>query len=258
METRTRAHINKIIKKPYTIKHKIKKMKKLLFSIVFFSAFSTNAQVGIGTPTPSANAVLDLTSTSKGLLLPRVDDTTNVPNPTAGLMVYNKNTNTAAVHNGVQWSSLVTNLTQSAAASGDSLTYTINPGPGGGGFTAGTFPLSSIQLGLGNPGTAPATWSEITISKKNDINSISFLKSANTVATIGIFEIKFFSSGATTPYYSVKMVSWKCTGYSMAQGTGYNMFSESLSFKAEVFGFKDWVNNKSYAWSFVTNTETTY
>jgi hypothetical protein len=234
-------------------------MKKLLFSIVFFSAFSTNAQVGIGTPTPSANAVLDLTSTSKGLLLPRVDDTTNVPNPSAGLMIFNKNTNTAAVHNGVKWGTFITNLTQSAAASGDSLTYTINSGPGGGGFTNGTFPLSSVQLGLGNSGIAPpASWSEVVFSKKTDINSVSFLKSANTIATLGIFEIKFYAQGASTPYYSIKLLSFKCTGYSMAQGTGIDMFSESISLKPQVIGVKDWVNNKSYAWDLVSNVETTY
>jgi hypothetical protein len=234
-------------------------MKKVLVFTFLLIASHTNAQVGIGTTTPNTNAVLDLTSTSKGLLLPRVNDTTNVLNPSEGLMVFNKNTNTAAIHNGVQWGTFITNLTQNAVASGDSLTYTLNPGPGGGGFTSGTFPLSSVQFGLGNNGIAlPASWSEVVFSKKNDINSISFLKSANTVATIGIFEIKFYAQGASTPYYSIKLLSWKCTGYSLAQATGYNMFLESISLKPEVIGVKDWVNNKSYAWNLVTNTETTY
>jgi hypothetical protein len=234
-------------------------MKKVLVFTFLLIASHTDAQVGIGTTNPNTNAVLDLTSTSKGLLLPRVNDTTNVLNPSEGLMVFNKKTNTAAVHNGVQWGTFITNLTQNAVASGDSLTYTLNPGPGGGGFTSGTFPLSSVQLAVGNNGIAPpATWSEVVFSKKNDINSISFLKSANTLATIGIFEIKFYAQGASTPYYSIKLLSWKCTGYSLAQGTGYNMFLESISLKPEVIGVKDWVNNKSYAWNLVTNTETTY
>ncbi len=116
-------------------------MKKLLFSIVFFSVLGTNAQVGIGTTTPNANAVLELTSASKGLLLPRVNDTTNVPNPTAGLMVYNKNTNTAAVHNGVQWGSFITNLAASAVAAGDSITYSVS-GPGTSDFAIGEFPIA--------------------------------------------------------------------------------------------------------------------
>ena len=234
-------------------------MNKALIFIFLLITSRTNAQVGIGTLNPNTNAVLDLTSSSKGLLLPRVDDTTNVPNPSAGLIVFNKNTNTAAVHNGLRWGTFLTNLTQNAVASGDSLTYTLDPGPGGGGFTVGTFPLSSIQLGIGNNGIAPpATWSEIVFEKKNDINSISFLKSANTLATLGIFEIKFFAQGASTPYYSIKLLSWKCTGYSLAQGGGGNMFFESISLKPGVIGVKDWVNNKSYAWNLVTNTETTY
>jgi hypothetical protein len=241
--------------------HKNMAMNKILLFALLLAASYAKAQVGIGTNSPSANAVLDLTSTSKGFLLPRVDDTSNVPNPSAGLMVFNRNTNTAAVHNGVQWGSFITNLTQNAVASGDSLTYTIDPGPGGGGsgFTPGTFPLSSVQMGVGNNGIAPpASWSEITISKKSDINSVPFLKSANKLQTLGIFEIKFYAQGAGTPYYSIKLVFWKCTGYSIAQASGYNISSESISFKPEVIGIKDWVNNKSYAWNQVTNTETTY
>lgn len=52
------------------------------------------SQVGIGTSSPNSSAILDLTSTSKGLLIPRVqltgrDDTGTIPTPATGLMVYN-------------------------------------------------------------------------------------------------------------------------------------------------------------------------
>ncbi len=52
------------------------------------------AQVGIGTTTPHASAVLELKSSSKGLLVPRVSllsttDGVTVPSPAAGLLVYN-------------------------------------------------------------------------------------------------------------------------------------------------------------------------
>jgi len=52
------------------------------------------AQVGIGTSTPDASAILDLSSTTKGLLMPRMDATQqlNLVNPAIGLTVFNTTT----------------------------------------------------------------------------------------------------------------------------------------------------------------------
>ncbi|GAB4024040.1 exosporium glycoprotein BclB-related protein [Spirosoma koreense] len=46
------------------------------------------AQIGIGTTAPDPSAQLDVRSTSKGVLLPRVASTANVPTPAEGLLVY--------------------------------------------------------------------------------------------------------------------------------------------------------------------------
>jgi hypothetical protein len=65
------------------------------------SVVVTNAgSVGVGTGTPSASAVLDINSTNKGVLLPRValtsaTDTVTIAGPATGLFVYN--TGTAAL-----------------------------------------------------------------------------------------------------------------------------------------------------------------
>jgi hypothetical protein len=50
----------------------------------------TNAQVGIGTTTPDASSALDLTSITKGFLIPRMTDQQriDIDNPAEGLMVY--------------------------------------------------------------------------------------------------------------------------------------------------------------------------
>lgn len=63
-----------------------------LFTILFsLSAFS---QVGVGTTTPNASALLDMSSASKGFLLPRlnltgINDNATVKNPANGLLVFN-------------------------------------------------------------------------------------------------------------------------------------------------------------------------
>ena len=81
-------------------------MKKLLLSVAIMAAsFTTFAQVGIGTNTPHASAVLDLTSSDKGLLLPRVtslDDITETPEN--GLMIYDTTDNCVKVFQNGAWS----------------------------------------------------------------------------------------------------------------------------------------------------------
>ena len=228
-------------------------MKKLLFSIVFFSAFSINAQVGIGTTTPNANAVLDLTSTSKGLLLPRVNDTTNVPNPTAGLMVFNKNTNTAALHNGVQWGSFITNLTANAVAAGDSITYSVS-GSGTSDFTAGEFPVVSMENSILY---ASPTSFTVGFSKLSDVNSIAFIKKTSNGSVSGLMEIKFYKHGTAALTFSVKLTLWTCIVLQFGS-SGSNERTESMNFTPQIIGFKDWTNNKSFAWNINTNTETPY
>ena len=54
----------------------------------------TNAQVGIGTNAPDTSAVLDLSSTTKGLLMPRMTtlQEADMANPAIGLMIFNTTT----------------------------------------------------------------------------------------------------------------------------------------------------------------------
>ena len=66
--------------------------KVLHVSILFFLILTTNvfAQVGIGTVTPNASSVLDITSTTQGMLTPRMTTAqrTSIALPADGLMVY--------------------------------------------------------------------------------------------------------------------------------------------------------------------------
>ena len=69
---------------------------KFLSIIVLFTApfYSVKAQVGIGTTTPSSSAQLDVTSSTKGVLLSRVALTSltsasPLTSPTTSMLVYN-------------------------------------------------------------------------------------------------------------------------------------------------------------------------
>ncbi|MBK8888612.1 MAG: hypothetical protein IPN46_19660 [Saprospiraceae bacterium] len=65
-------------------------MTKYFSTFIFIVSLSLSltAQVGINTASPNASAALDVTSTNKGLLIPRVASTGDIASPTAGMMVY--------------------------------------------------------------------------------------------------------------------------------------------------------------------------
>jgi hypothetical protein len=62
----------------------------LALSLVLASSLASHAQVGIGTATPEASSVLDLTSTTQGLLVPRMTEAQRlaITTPANGLIVY--------------------------------------------------------------------------------------------------------------------------------------------------------------------------
>ncbi len=85
----------------------IKKVKLILVAIVIMIASNLlTAQVAINTDgsNPDASAMLDVKSTDKGLLLPRVVNVSAVINPAAGLMVFDKETNCMRYYDGTVWS----------------------------------------------------------------------------------------------------------------------------------------------------------
>ena len=72
-------------------------MNKIFTIILFLIAANLFSQVGIGTTTPDASSMLEISSTNKGLLIPRLSlaattNTSPVASPQAGLLIYNTTT----------------------------------------------------------------------------------------------------------------------------------------------------------------------
>ena len=63
------------------------------------------AQQAIGTSSPHSSSILDVSSTSKGVLVPRLTQSqmTNLSNPVAGLQIYNTTNKCMYTYSGTAW-----------------------------------------------------------------------------------------------------------------------------------------------------------
>ena len=83
--------IKQLLKDQTHYKKRNKPMKQIFtFLAAVLLTATTYAQVGIGTTTPDASSALDITSTTKGLLIPRMTETQRdaISSPATGLMIY--------------------------------------------------------------------------------------------------------------------------------------------------------------------------
>ncbi|MEP6676394.1 MAG: hypothetical protein ABJA78_14620 [Ferruginibacter sp.] len=87
-------------------------MKKLYILFLSFQILliTVSAQVGINTTNTPAHpsAMLDISSSDKGLLIPRTSaaSRTAIANPAKGLMIYDTNSNSLWIHNGAAWAAI--------------------------------------------------------------------------------------------------------------------------------------------------------
>ncbi|MCG2793164.1 MAG: hypothetical protein L6262_06440 [Weeksellaceae bacterium] len=79
-------------------------MKKLIIIFAIFASVLSFSQVGIGTPSPQASSILDLTATDKALLLPRIANTGAVSTPTNGMVIYDISFNCIKSYENGVWS----------------------------------------------------------------------------------------------------------------------------------------------------------
>ncbi len=83
-------------------------MKKLtLLTLIFLANLALNAQVAVNTTSadPDGSAMLDVQSTTTGILIPRTDTTlvNNAGTPATGLIIYQSTANKFYYYNGAKW-----------------------------------------------------------------------------------------------------------------------------------------------------------
>ena len=106
-------------------------MRKIISSLVLFLVvFSSKGQnVGINTNTPHASAALDITDSTKGILIPRMTmfQRNSIQNPAEGLMVYQTNSTKGYwYYDGTEWKNVTTtnNSNNNTGSNNQTLIYT--------------------------------------------------------------------------------------------------------------------------------------
>jgi hypothetical protein len=101
---------------------------RYLGALLLLAAFSAQAQTGgIGTTAPDASAALDIVSTSKGRLPPRLSATQRdaIASPAVRLTICNTSTNALTTWNGTNWGEAITSATQPYQGAAVTFGYTL-------------------------------------------------------------------------------------------------------------------------------------
>lgn len=138
----------------------IEKMKHVLY-IVGFCLFFLNgeAQTGIGTTSPDASAKLDISSTTKGLLAPRMTaaQKNGITLPATGLLIYQTDTTSGFyVNSGTPASPAWTRINMDWTRSGNDINYTEGNISTTGSLTGGNLATSKLSGFVSNVKTENA------------------------------------------------------------------------------------------------------
>ena len=126
---------------------------KILLFVLLCPTTLTQAQIGIGTSTPNASAKLDISSTTQGLLPPRMTalQRNAISTPVAGLMVWCSNCGSNGeiqIYNGTEWVNFIGGTRQMSSATSTKLGIDID------GEAAND--LSGMSVAISSDGTTVA------------------------------------------------------------------------------------------------------
>ena len=124
-------------------------MRKILYALlVFFLLPHAHAQTGIGTTAPDASAKLEISSTTKGLLAPRMTAAQKnaITSPANGLLVYQTDTTSGFyVNSGTSGTPVWTRINMDWTRTGNDISYTAGNVSIAGNLTGGNLATSKLS-----------------------------------------------------------------------------------------------------------------
>lgn len=134
-------------------------IKPLLLIALFLYAFKGVSQVGIGTTNPDVSAVLDVASTTQGILTPRMTSSERnaISNPATGLLVYDTDLTMFYFFDGTVWVAMAS--------------PTVNK-TGWVAMSDGDYSLTLPGISLANSGD-PSKFTDIELDFSNDASDSS-------------------------------------------------------------------------------------
>jgi hypothetical protein len=234
-------------------------MKKTsLIKLLVFVLFILNinhksvAQVAVTTDgsAPHASAMLEIKSTSKGFLGPRMNTSqrTGISSPAAGLMVYDTELNSYFVYNGSSWSSLGSGSSSSWGLTGNGGT---NPATNFIGTTDDQpiiFKVSSIRYGFLGGSIFWGHEAGINNAASSNIGIGTYTLSSNTSgnsnSAIGHGALRNNINGTRNNAFGSFALFSNQTGYDNA-AFGYDALVTNLSYFNSAFGNSSLANNTS-------------
>jgi len=228
----------------YLLKSIIMKSKKLIILLLLAMSLTltVNAQVGVGTASPNSSSMLDVTSTTKDLLTPRMTATqrTAISSPATGLIVYQTDGIAGFYYyTGAAWvvlingtdalpavnGSAVTNLNASNLASGTVPTARLGSGTASSAtYLRGDGTWSTPATGGGTP-TFLTKSADYTISSSDAANDL-YISCSATNANPATFTLPLANS-----------VSAGRTIYILGTGTSYPNINVKTSGSDKIFTY---------------------
>lgn len=186
----------------------------LLTVVIGVNLYSQTGSVGIGTTTPNNSAALDIQSTTKGVLIPRMSSVQRsaISSPATGLLVYDITTNSFWFKSTVDWVELTDTLNSVWKKNGNNA-YVNVPGNAGIGTTSPQFHLDinkpNPSIGFTDSQTNEFSGSISGNSTKLNINAARVLVGQGTPGDLLLQTNSFLAAagnvgiGTSTPAYKL-------------------------------------------------------
>lgn len=180
-------------------------MKKIILSIALVT-FATQlwGQVGIGTNTPNASSMLEVKSTDKGILFPRMSSTQRnaITAPAVGLYVFDTNTNSLWYYNGSLWVNTVSEANYGDVKSG----FQNSDHSGwikldGRAITSLNLNQRTVAISMGFTTNLPDATSSYLVQNNNTIGSVSG-SNTTTLTQANLPNVNFIGTAASNGNHS--------------------------------------------------------